>query len=227
MLSGNLSKPMTKPYQLLIFDWDGTLADSTAQIVDGVQSAFREHGLSEPADEDVRQIIGLSLSEAVVRLHPGLPPRQTEAVIQAYRHHYFHHRPPTVLFAQAAAALPRLQQHYWLAVATGKSRRGLDLALQETNSAGYFLSTRTVDECAAKPQPEMVLSICNELGVAPADALVIGDTTHDLNMAYNARCHAVSVTTGAHAAAQLQTVPHQAMLGGIQDLLHWLNLPKG
>lgn len=218
---------MKKPYQLLIFDWDGTLADSTAQIVEGVQNAFREHGLNQPPEEDIRQIIGLSLSEAITRLHPGLSARQTEALIDAYRQHYFHRRLPTMLFAQAAAALPRLQQHYWLAVATGKSRRGLDLALQETASAHYFLSTRTVDECAAKPQPEMVLSICDELGVAPADALVIGDTTHDLNMAYNARCHAVSVTTGAHAAAQLQTVPHQAMLGGIQDLLRWLNIPNG
>lgn len=212
-------------YRLLIFDWDGTLADSTAQIVSGVQTAFAEHGLPPPPEADVRHIIGLSLSEALQRLHPGLSAAQTRTLTEAYKTHYFTRRPPTVLFEQARAALPLLQQHYWLAVATGKGRRGLDLAMQETGSARFFLATRTVDECAAKPQPEMVLSLCEEFGVAPAQALVIGDTTHDLNMARNARCHAVSVTTGAHTAEQLQTVPHRAMLGGIGDLLRWLNLP--
>ena len=100
------------------------------------------------------------------------------------------------------------------------------MALEETDTAGLFLTTRTVDECAAKPQPEMVLSICDELGVDAGEALVIGDTTHDLQMALNARSPAVAVTTGAHHAEQLQTVPHLAMLDGLEALSAWLGAER-
>ncbi|MCP2041540.1 phosphoglycolate phosphatase [Neisseria sp. HSC-16F19] len=213
---------MRRDYALLIFDWDGTLADSTAQIVEGVQHAFAAQQLPPPTAAAVRHIIGLSLSEAVYRLQPDLNPAQTEAVIEAYKNHYFTRRSPTRLFDDALPVLNLLKQHHWLAVATGKGRRGLDLAMQETGSGDFFLATRTVDECAAKPQPEMVLSLCEELGVRPADALVIGDTTHDLNMAYNARSPAVALTTGAHSAAELQQAPHAAMLGGLRELAQWL-----
>lgn len=211
-----------RDYALLIFDWDGTVADSTAQIVAGVQQAFRTQQLPPPTAAAVREIIGLSLEEAINRLYPQRTQAETAALVAAYQNHYFTRRSPTRLFADALPVLARLQQHHWLAVATGKSRRGLDLALAETGSGDYFLTTRTVDECAAKPQPEMVWSICEELGVRPADALVIGDTTHDLNMAYNARCPAVAVTTGAHSAAQLQQAPHQALLGSLSELARWL-----
>ena len=213
---------MPAPYQLLIFDWDGTLADSTAQIVAGVQTAFAEHRLPPPPEADIRHIIGLSLSEALHRLHPSLTPAQTAELIEAYKQHYFTRRPPTRLFHDAVGVLKQLQPHYWLAVATGKGRRGLNMAMAETGSTGFFLATRTVDECAAKPQPEMVLSICEELGVPVSRTLVIGDTSHDLNMAYNAGCQAVAVTTGAHEAHQLQSAPHRALLGSLTELTGWL-----
>lgn len=215
-----------KPYRVLIFDWDGTLADSTAQIVRGVQNSFLEYGWEPPSEAAVRDIIGLSLHDALRRLRPDLNERQVSEIGRAYQHDYFHRRQPTVLFEHAAGVLCELRRHYWLAVATGKGRRGLDMALEETDTAGLFLTTRTVDECAAKPQPEMVLSICDELGVDAGEALVIGDTTHDLQMALNARSPAVAVTTGAHHAGQLQTVPHLAMLDGLEALSAWLGAER-
>ena len=211
-----------KPYRVLIFDWDGTLADSTAQIVQGVQNSFCRFGWPPPAEADIRATIGLSLREALRRLCPQLDQQQTEAAIRAYQHEFHHRREQTVLFPDAGNTLQRLQQHYWLAVATGKGRRGLDAALNETDTRSLFLATRTVDECASKPQPEMVLSICDELGVHPAEALVIGDTTHDLHMAHNAQSPAIALTTGAHTPAQLQTAPHLAMLDGLTSLAAWL-----
>lgn len=215
-----------KPYRVLIFDWDGTLADSTAQIVHGVQHSFLQFGWAPPSEADIRNIIGLSLHQALRILRPELTDSQVEAAARAYKYGYSHRREPAVLFERAEGILQQLQQHYWLAVATGKGRYGLDAALDETDTGSLFLTTRTADECASKPQPEMVLSICNELGVSPGEALVIGDTTHDLQMALNARSPAVSVTTGAHSPAQLQTVPHLAMLDGLGSLSDWLGEEK-
>lgn len=216
---------MDSPYQLLIFDWDGTLADSTAQIVCGVQTAFAEHGLPPPEAEAVRHIIGLSLRDAVAQLLPGLNDTQTDQVIQAYQRHYFTRRTPTVLFADATAVLERLHAHFPLTVATGKGRRGLDTALAETDAARFFAATRTPDECAAKPNPDMVLSLCEEFGISPKQALVIGDTTHDLHMAANAGSSAVALTTGAHDAATLAAAPHLAVLDSLSRLPHFLGLP--
>ncbi|OAM30890.1 phosphoglycolate phosphatase [Eikenella longinqua] len=211
-----------KPYRVLIFDWDGTLADSTAQIVSRVQTSFREFGRTPPGEAAIRDIIGLGLHDALRRLCPDLNDAQIAEVGRVYQTDRFHHSPPDILFDRAYDVLHRLQQHYWLAVATGRSRRKLDTGLADTNTQSLFFATRTADECASKPQPDMVFSICNELGVHPREALVIGDTTHDLQMAANARSPAVSVTTGAHTPAQLQTVPHLAMLDGLASLADWL-----
>ncbi|MBH5329297.1 HAD-IA family hydrolase [Eikenella sp. S3360] len=211
-----------KPYRVLIFDWDGTLADSTAQIVSRVQTSFSEFGRTPPSETAIRDIIGLGLHDALRRLCPDLNDRQITEIGRMYQTDRFHHSQPDTLFERAHDILRQLQQHYWLAVATGRGRRKLDAGLADTGTRPLFLATRTADECASKPQPEMVLSICNELGVHPREALVIGDTTHDLQMAANARSPAVSVTTGAHTPEQLQTVPHLAMFNGLPDLAAWL-----
>lgn len=218
---------MTKPYQALIFDWDGTLADSISQIVRSLQYAHHQVGLPELDAHRARQVIGLNLTDALRRTAPQASAQQIDALVYHYRRHYFNPQTQASLFAAAKTWLPELQQHFWLAVATGKSRDGLDKALRETAAAPYFLATRTVSECAAKPNPDMVLSICDEFGLHPQDVLVVGDTTHDLLMAANAGADAVAVSTGAHSADTLLTVPQMAILDGIDELAHWLGLSSG
>lgn len=213
-----------KPYKALIFDWDGTLADSTAQIVQSMQYAAQAAGFPAPGEQAVRQVIGLSLDKALGTVAPDISAEQREQLVYHYRRHYLSPANRTVLFAEAAAWLPIFKQHYWLTVATGKSRAGLVKSLADTGSEGYFMATRTVDECASKPHPEMIVSLCAQLGLRPHEVLMIGDTTHDLWLAANAGADAVAVTTGAHDAATLQQAPHAAMLGGIGDLAHWLGL---
>ena len=151
-----------KPYKALIFDWDGTLADSTAQIVQSMQHAAQAAGFPAPSDDAVRQVIGLSLDKALNTVAPNISADEREQLVYHYRRHYLSPANRTVLFAEAAQWLPVFKQHYWLTVATGKSRAGLVKSLADTASAGYFMATRTVDECASKPHPEMILSLCDE-----------------------------------------------------------------
>lgn len=216
---------MNPNYPLLIFDWDGTLADSTAHIVANVQAAFVAYGQTPPSDNAVRSIIGLGLNEAIHALLPQLSVAEQAQIADAYRQRHFTHTAPTQLFADARAVLTHLHTHYTLAIATGKSRRGLNDALADTDSRYFFAATRTVDECASKPQPEMVLSLCDELGFSPAQALIIGDTTHDLFMAANAGSKAVALTTGAHSLQQLQNAPYETVLSSLSQLPDWLGCP--
>lgn len=216
---------MNPNYPLLIFDWDGTLADSTAHIVANVQAAFVAYGQTPPSDNAVRNIIGLGLNEAIHALLPQLSAAQQAQIADAYRHRHFTQAAPTQLFADARSVLTHLQAHFTLAIATGKSRRGLNDALADTNSRHFFAATRTVDECASKPHPEMVLSLCDELGFTPQQALVIGDTTHDLFMAANAGSKAVALTTGAHNLSQLHSAPHETVLSSLSQLPNWLGCP--
>lgn len=216
---------MSQPYSLLIFDWDGTLADSTAQIVHNVQAAFGEYGQTPPSDTAIRSIIGLGLNEAIRELLPQLSAVQQAQVADAYRRLHFSQSAPTALFADAQAVLSQLQPHFTLAIATGKSRRGLNEALAATACGHFFAGTRTADECASKPHPEMVLTLCDELGLTPAQALIIGDTTHDLYMAANAGSDAVAVSTGAHDLVQLSAAPQRAILAALSELPAFLGLP--
>ena len=215
---------MKKPYQALIFDWDGTLADSTSTIVHAVQHAFLENDLAAPSDHDARHIIGLALPKAMQYLAPKATATEIEALSESYKRLFLHPDNTMTLFQDAQDLLPSLKPEYWLTVATGKSRRGLNRALTEVGlDGGFFLATRTVDECASKPAPDMILSICDELGLVPRDCLMIGDTTHDLNMAANAGCDAVALTCGAHDIPTLQSAPHVAMFANFQQLTTWLH----
>ncbi|MBP6563035.1 MAG: HAD-IA family hydrolase [Neisseriaceae bacterium] len=211
------------PFKALIFDWDGTLANSTGHIVNAIQAACAEVGLPIPDDKSANHVIGLSLSTALHTFCPRANPDELQALVVAYQKHYLADADKTMLFPGVHQALADLDQRYLLTVATGKGRPGLDRALIDTDTAHFFVSTRTVNECASKPNPDMILSLCDELGLYPKDVLMIGDTTHDLLMAQNAGAAAVALSTGAHDVATLNTVPHLTLAHSFQDFVRWLN----
>ena len=206
--------------KLIIFDWDGTLADTTQPIIHTMQAAFQTYGFNAPDDDAIRSHIGNSLHGIIAQLAPQLNAAQQQQIAQAYTVSYLNpNNHNMTLFDDARACLDTLQQQgYGLAVATGKGRIGLNQAIAQTNTAHYWLTTRCASECPAKPAPDMVLEICDELGVEPADALVVGDTTYDLEMAAHARCRAVAVCTGAHSPATLQSAPHVALIQRLAEL---------
>ena len=206
--------------KLIIFDWDGTLADTTQPIIHTMQAAFQTCGFNAPADDAIRLHIGNSLHGIIAQLAPQLNAAQQQQIAQAYTVSYLNpNNHNMTLFDDARACLDTLQQQgYGLAVATGKGRIGLNQAIAQTDTTHYWLTTRCASECPAKPAPDMVLEICDELGIEPADALVVGDTTYDLEMAAHARCRAVAVCTGAHSPATLQSAPHVALIQRLAEL---------
>lgn len=192
-------------FDLVIFDWDGTLMDSLAQIVRSVKHAARDLGVPEPTDAAARDIIGLGLPEAMRVLFPQVPEAEREALRQRYAHHFVagtggHSQP----YAGAEALLQQLQgQGRQLAVATGKSRLGLDRVLAHTGWAGYFSATRCADETASKPNPLMLKQLLQELGVPLERAVMIGDTHYDLDMAQRLGMASIGVTYGVHSGERL------------------------
>ncbi len=214
---------MPQRYDLLIFDWDGTLMDSAGAIVAAIQNACRDLGLAVPADKACRSIIGLGLSEALAALLPELPVAEHGRLVDRYRHHYLGQDHAIPLFAGVAQALPELvRSGHLLAVATGKSRKGLERALSHSGLTPCFAATRCADECPSKPHPAMVLEILQTTGVAPERALVIGDTSHDMAMARNAGVAALAVAYGAHEAPELRACAPLAVLGNFAELRAWL-----
>ncbi len=194
---------MNRPrrFDLIAFDWDGTLFDSTALIVQCIQSACRDMGTAVPSDSDAAYVIGLGLHDALKHAAPGLPEASYPELGKHYRHHYFARQHEVVLFAGSLDLLHALKaRQHLLAVATGKGRRGLDEALASAQLQGVFDATRTADETAGKPHPMMLLQLMQQLGIAPERTLMIGDTTHDLQMARNAGTPRVAVSFGAHDA---------------------------
>ena len=213
---------MAQNFDLIIFDWDGTLMDSTANIVRAIQGACQDLGFNKPTDKEAAFIIGLSLPEAFKILCPEMNSDTFPKLVAAYQEHFALGEP--VLFEGVYEGLEHLQKSDLpLAVATGKGRHGLNRAMEITQTTSLFDTTRTVTECPSKPHPEMILSICTELGIAPEKTLMVGDTTHDLNMAYNAACCAVGLTTGAHEKELLNTIPHLAQFDQITDFFNWLS----
>ena len=186
-------------YEMIVFDWDGTLFDSTALIVRCIQAACRDIGVAVPSDDDAAYVIGLGLHDALQHAVPGLPPERYPDLGRRYRHHYLARQHELVLFpgTQEMLLALKLRQHL-LAVATGKGRRGLDEALAHSQLQGMFDATRTADETASKPHPLMLQELMAEFGVAPGRTLMIGDTTHDLQLARNAGTSRVAVSFGAH-----------------------------
>jgi phosphoglycolate phosphatase len=188
-----------KQFDLIVFDWDGTLFDSTMLIVRCIQNACRDLGVAVPSDADAAYVIGLGLQDALQHAVPGLPAARYPELGQRYRQHYLQSRDDLVLFPGTLQMLQALKtKRHLLAVATGKNRKGLDEALQHAQLHAMFDSTRTADETASKPNPLMLLQLMDELRVKPERCLMIGDTTHDLLLAQNAGVARVAVSYGAH-----------------------------
>lgn len=198
----SLRPTLTQPAKLLVFDWDGTLFDSTAIIVEAIQKAVADVGGKVPDKKDAAWVIGMGLKDAIAHIGSDIPKLKIPIVMARYLYHYSKLQDQVRLFDGTLDMLQALKnQGYLLAVATGKSRRGLNEAMQHTDLRGMFDSTRTADETAGKPDPLMLHEIMDELDVAPERTLMIGDTVHDLQLALNAQTASVAVSFGAHDAS--------------------------
>lgn len=210
-------------YELVVFDWDGTLLDSAGAIVQSIQAACRDLGLTVPEDARARHVIGLGLADAMRHAVPDLAPENYQAMVDRYRFHYLAGDHRLTLFQGVEGLLARLKaEGRALAVATGKSRHGLERALDHSALRPFFMASRCADECHSKPHPQMLLELMDEFGVMPAATLMIGDTTHDLEMAEAAGVDAVAVTYGAHPEAVLQARQPKACVNDVSALDAWL-----
>lgn len=213
---------MNRRYDLIVFDWDGTVMDSTAVISGSIQAACRDVGVPVPSEQAARHVIGLGLDEALRHAVPDMPEALRPDLVARYRHHFMSQDDAIPLFAGARETIVELHQAgYWLGVATGKSRAGLDRVLDSSGMRGYFHATRTADETFSKPNPTMLLELMDELGVAASRTLMVGDTTHDLLLAQNARVDVLAVGHGAHPAEQLQALNPLALLDDFAQLRAW------
>ncbi len=211
-------------FDLIAFDWDGTLFDSTGLIVRCIQAACRDLGMPEPSDVQAAYVIGLGLMDALRHAVPDLPVERYPELGRRYRHHYMARQHEIVLFDGTREMLATLKAHnHWLAVATGKSRLGLNEALDAAQLREFFDSTRTADETASKPDPLMLLELMRELGAEPARTLMIGDTTHDLQLAANAGVACVGVSYGAHPHAEFERFGPLFVAHSTGELHGWLH----
>ncbi len=210
-------------FDLIAFDWDGTLFDSTKIIVRCIQAAVRDVGGTVPSDEAAGYVIGLGLMQALAHAAPDVPPEKYPELGARYRHHYIGHQNDISLFDGVLPLLAALKARgHLLSVATGKSRHGLDEALQAVELKGRFDGSRTADKTAGKPHPRMLHELMDEFGVSPARTLMIGDTTHDLQMALNAGCASVGVSYGAHESAAFDALQPRFVAHSVADLHDWL-----
>ena len=214
---------MPRNFDLLIFDWDGTLMDSAACIAASLQAACADLGYARPSERDARYIIGLGLNDALAHVLPGVAIAEYPRVVDRYRHHFLQRDAGTALFSGAAEMLQSLRQAgHVLAVATGKSRRGLDRALAATGLAACFQATRCADEGHSKPDPQMLHRLLEQLQVDPRRALMIGDTTHDMKMALAAGVARLAVTHGAHEKSALLDYQPLECVDDCHALRAWL-----
>jgi phosphoglycolate phosphatase len=214
---------MSRRFDLIVFDWDGTLMDSAACIASALRAACHDLGYAVPSERDARYIIGLGLHDALAHVLPGVDPSAYKNVVERYRHHFLLHDSGTKLFSGAEEMVHDLHHAgHLLAVATGKSRRGLDRALETTRLMHYFHATRCADEGHSKPDPGMLHWLVEKLGVTHDRTLMIGDTTHDMAMARAAGVARVAVTHGAHEACDLLGYDALACVQNCAELRQWL-----
>ena len=217
---------MIERFDLVVFDWDGTLSDSTAAIVRAIQDAAADLDLPVPDDATASHVIGLGLHEALARAVPTLPPERIPEYSARYRVHYLAREAELVLFPGARELIADLgRAGVLLAIATGKSRQGLQRALASAGLGAEFAATRCADQTHPKPHPAMLIELTEELMVAPQRTLMIGDTTHDLQMAEAANAAAVGLTQGAHPHEQLAGCRSLALFDSLMQLHQWL-MPK-
>ena len=215
---------MSSEFKLLVFDWDGTLMDSEAQIVACMNAAIADLALEPLPHATISNIIGLGLREAINSLFPGRDATFHDRLVERYRHHFlFSDIAQAQLFDGAEQTLRVLSEAgYLLAVATGKGRQGLNKVLRDTGLAELFHASRCADETVSKPHPQMLLEILELLDVAPQHALMIGDTEYDMQMARNAGVGAVAVSYGVHDDARLLRHEPLVLLHDINALPEWL-----
>jgi phosphoglycolate phosphatase len=210
-------------FDLIAFDWDGTLFDSTALIVHSIQAACRDLGLPVPDDERASWVIGLSLHGAMAHAVPEITKEQIPQMVERYRFHYLARQHDLTLCPGVLEMLHALKKrHHWLAVATGKSRAGLDEALHAVELKGLFDGTRTADETRSKPDPQMLTELMRQFGTTPDRTLMIGDTTHDLQLAANAGAPSVAVAYGAHQPSEFAAHSPLAIAKTVAELAAWL-----
>ena len=210
-------------FDLIAFDWDGTLFDSTAIIVRSIQRAVADVGGTVPGDRDAAYVIGMGLKQALAHAAPDVPKERYPELGARYRHHYLAQQHDLSLFDGVLPMLDALRaRHHWLAVATGKSRAGLDEALHQAALQGVFDGSRTADETAGKPHPRMLQELMREFGTEPGRTLMVGDTTHDLQMALNAGCPSVAVSYGAHEPDGFAALGPLFVAHSVTELGDWL-----
>ena len=212
-----------KKFDLIVFDWDGTLMDSTSTIVTCIQAAAKDLGLPVPDHKSASYVIGLSLHSAMEAVLPGLDPKYYPRIVERYRYHYLTKDRGLTLFDGVREMLVDLsQQGYFLAIATGKSRVGLHRALDAANLLSAFDATRCADETFSKPHPAMLQELTRELGQDMRRTVMIGDTSHDLQMAVNAGAAGVAVQYGAHSNDELNALKPLYSARSVHDLHTWL-----
>ena len=216
-----MSRP--RQFDLICFDWDGTLFDSTAIIVRSIQQAVLDVGGAKPTDEAASYVIGMALMPALAHAAPDVPKEKYPLLGERYRHHYLATQHDISLFDGVLPMLAGLKgRHHWLTVATGKSRRGLDDVLASRQLHGIFDGSRTADETAGKPDPRMLHELMREFGADPERTLMIGDTTHDLQMARNAGVASVGVSYGAHEPHDFGALGPRYIAHSVAGLNRWL-----
>ena len=212
-----------RQFDLIAFNWDGTLFDSTAIITRCIQEAVRDVGGTVPTDEAASFVIGMALMPALAHAAPDVPKEKYPALGERYRHHYLAHQRDISLFDGVLPLLAALKvRQHLLTVATGKSRAGLDDALHAVELRGVFNGSRTADETRGKPHPQMLNELMAEFGARPERTLMIGDTTHDLQMAVNAGCPSVGVSYGAHERGAFEAFKPLFVAHSVRELHDWL-----
>ena len=213
----------SRRFDLIAFDWDGTLFDSTAIIARCIQAAVLDVGGQKPSDEAASYVIGMGLMQALAHAAPDVPQERYPLLGDRYRYHYFAIQHEISLFEGVLPMLATLKARgHLLAVATGKSRRGLDEALATAALAGTFDASRTADQTAGKPDPLMLRELMAEFDVPPERTLMVGDTTHDLQMALNAGCASVGVSYGAHEPGAFVELKPLVVAHDVAQLHDWL-----
>ncbi len=215
---------MSNRFELIVFDWDGTLSNSADAIATCIQLAARDLGLPEPSDDRARHVIGLGLRDALSYAIPALSADDYGRLVERYRQHFLARDHALPLFEGIRDLLEVLRvRGHRLAIATGKSSHGLRRALQTANLESVFSATRCADQAAPKPDPAMLNGLLQELHVTPDNALMVGDTTHDLTMAAAANVAALGVTYGAHPVDALAKCPALALLDSVDEVARWLS----
>jgi len=214
---------MSSDIQFIVFDWDGTLMDSEAQIVSCLHGSIADLGLAPMSDHTVRNVIGLGLREAVDTLVPGRDDEFRHAFVEAYRKHWFA-SDGSSLFAGSREVLDTLRaQGFLLGIATGKARRGLIRVLEQTGLTDYFDATRCADETVSKPHPQMLLELMDEVGMSARQTLMVGDTEYDMEMATRAGAGKVAVRSGVHSEERLSRHAPLVCLDAVTELPAWMS----